>query len=114
MRQSVVAVNFGDLLQLKQAVGRVLDGLLHVWSEDRDVFIHFDWSSNGWSMLIKSANSDLHFDWGVLPQGVSSSDWVRLIWEELQNHLLSGGRFTVLEVVDDVEQRPLRSHLQRT
>lgn len=114
MRQilNVVAMNFGDLLQLKQAVKKALDGLLHLPSEDREISITFRWASDEWSMRIESQCSDQRYA-SHAPQGASSADWVHLVSEDLENHLLCGSQFTLKEVTGDVEQNFYTLYLER-
>ena len=114
MRQvlNVVAVNFGDLMELKRAVRKALDGLLHLPSEDREVSITFRWASDEWSMGAKSHGSDQRYA-SRAPQGVSNADWVRLVSEDLENHLLSGSQFTLKEVAGDVEKSFFVIYLER-
>lgn len=114
MRQvlNVVAMNFGDLLQLKQAVRKALDGLLHLPVEDRDISVTFRWASDEWSMAVESDGSNQQYA-SRAPQGVSTADWARLVSEEIENHLLSGNRFILKEVAGDVERNYFVLYLKR-
>lgn len=114
MRQmiSVVAVNFNDLLQLKQAVKKALNGLSHIPAEDTDVSITFDWEGDKWRMRIQSCSSHQECE-RCTPNGVSSPDWASLILEELENHLLSGSQFILNELLGGIQQGYLRLRLKR-
>ncbi|MDO8633103.1 MAG: hypothetical protein Q7K38_00955 [Candidatus Wildermuthbacteria bacterium] len=114
MRQviSVVAVNFGDLIQLKLAVGQVLYGLLHLRPDDQVVSVTFSWVSDRWDVRIGAIKSQF-LKMQEPPQGVSGGDWARLVAEELRNHLLAGNRFVLKEDGGNDNERFLELRLQR-
>lgn len=114
MRQVVVAVNFGDLMQLKQAVNRALDDLLYLPDDNREVSITFRWAINerACSMSVESQGFNRQYAF-CAPQGVSAADWVELVSAELENHFLSGSRFTLEEMTGDFKRNVLVLDLER-
>jgi len=107
----VVAMNFGDLLQLKEAVGKVLEGLLHL-PDGGDVSVTFCWPEAELSIVVKSACSIQRYGWPV-PQGISGTDWAHLVSEDLRNHLLSGNRFVLGALTGDAGQTCFGFNLRR-
>ncbi|MBI2642449.1 MAG: hypothetical protein HYW97_01235 [Candidatus Wildermuthbacteria bacterium] len=114
MRQviSVVAVNFGDLIQLKLAVGQVLNGLLHLRPDDQVASVTFSWVGDRWDVTIGAIKSQFP-KMQEPPQGVSGRDWAPLVAEELRNHLLAGNHFVLREDGFNDELRFLELRLQR-
>lgn len=102
MRQviTVVAMNFEDVLCLTEAVGKILEGLLHVSEKDLTIEVSFRWDriSTAYQVIIGSASSNQQIT-DEPPKGISVDDWAALLMADLKNYLLAGNRF-VLKGID--------------
>lgn len=100
MRQvvTIVAMNFGDMLQLKRFVSKILEDLQVLPNGLYE--IRFIVNGNTISSGIESAVGKFpHYQEEEMPHGVSADDWAQLVIEELILLLLVSSKF-VLKTTD--------------
>ena len=113
MRQvvTVVAMNFGDMLQLKRFVSKILEDLqvLPNGSYEIRFIVNGDTISSG----IESAVGEFpHYQEEKIPQGVSAGDWAQLAIEELILLLLVGSKF-ILKTTDLVSDNVFDVYIEK-
>ena len=104
MRQvfNVVAINFKDLLLLKQILRKFLNDLNSLSDEVHGGSVRFYWQEEKLGIWIECSPGFFpHKQTSIVPKGVSSADWACLISEELGLLLSIGNRFVYKESITD-------------
>jgi len=103
------AINVRDLCNLKTLVGEVLRAVNKLPVSNGSVLIEFCITGKALEILVPNQCAGkpeelLEF---LAPKGVADEDWLELIGLEIENHLLSCGRFIEIErQVDGVRCNP--------
>jgi len=113
MRQvfTVVAMNFGDMLQLKRFVSKIFEDLQVLPNGSYE--IRFIVSGDTIGTGIESAVGEFpHHQEEKVPHGVSAGDWVQLAIEEFMLLLLVSSKF-VLKTTDLVSDNVFDVYIEK-
>jgi len=97
MNVGITAIDFLDLYILEKDLGKILDGVIHISPEDKEIKItlscHED--KRHWYVRITSDNTNQEYSELSIPLGATMEYFLYLAAQKLYNYLLSSQQYYV-------------------